>query len=147
MLITDSPESKTAIGTFDYTDLNAYLLLVVGLAQPDEAQSGTFKEIAEKGREGKPIPLRDVKDLGKKEPLIFLPHTAHLTKAMEIFGSGIHRIVVVKEHTEDVVGVLTQLRLVKFFYENVRHFFPVEPLYAKTLKELDLGSHNVIAVK
>ncbi|KAF2399918.1 hypothetical protein EJ06DRAFT_530699 [Trichodelitschia bisporula] len=146
VLLRDSPTSQTAIGTFDYSDLNAYLLLVVGLAQPDERHSSSFKELAQKGREGQPIPLRDVKDLGKKEPLITLPHSANLTKAVEVFGSGIHRIIVVKEHTADVVGVLTQLRLVRFFWEH-RHNFPViEPLYQRTLRELDIASHSVIAI-
>jgi hypothetical protein len=134
-----------AIGTFDYNDLNAYLLLVVGLAQPEDRQS--FKELAQKGREGTPIPLKDIKDLGRKEPLVTLPHTALLTKAVEAFGSGIHRILILKEDTQDVVGVLTQLRLVTFFWENGRHFPAVEHLYHATLRELDIGSHSVFAIK
>lgn len=63
-----------------------------------------------------------MKDLGKKEPLITLPHTADLTKAMEVFGSGVHRVLVAKEGTTDVVGVLTQLRMVSFFWENRASF-------------------------
>jgi hypothetical protein len=145
ILLRESKETNTAIGTFDYNDLNAYLLLVVGLAQPEDRQS--FKELAEKGREGTPIPLKDIKDLNKKEPLITLPNTADLTKAVEAFGSGIHRILVVKENTQDVVGVLTQLRLVTFFWENGRHFPAIEPLYQTTLRELDVGSHSVFAIK
>jgi CBS domain containing-hemolysin-like protein len=85
--------------------------------------------------------------LNKKEPLITLPNTANLSKAVEAFGSGIHRILVVKENTEDVVGVLTQLRLVTFFWENGRHFPAIEPLYQITLRELDVGSHSVFAIK
>jgi hypothetical protein len=145
--LRDSPKSHTAIGTFDYSDLNAYLLLVVGIALPDETQEATFRELVQKGREGKPIPMKDVKNLGRKEPLVFLPHTAPLTKAVEIFGSGIHRTVIVKENTTQVIGVLTQLRLVQFFWENGRHFSAIEPLYHKTLRELDIGSHQVFAIK
>jgi CBS domain len=120
---------------------------VVGLAQPEEDQISSFQELAQKGREGKPIPLRDVKDLGRKEPLMTLPHTATLTKAVEIFGSGIHRIIIVKEHTMDAVGVLTQLRLLKFFWENRANFPAIEALHHKTLRDLDIGSHNVFAIK
>ena len=147
VLLRERPDSHTAIGTFDYSDLNAYLLLVVGIAQPDEKQATTFKELAQKGREGKPIPMKDVKDLGRKEPLVFLPHTAPLTKAVEIFGSGIHRTVIVKENTTQVVGILTQLRLVQFFWDNGRHFSSIEPLYPRTLRELDIGSHTILAIK
>jgi hypothetical protein len=147
VLLRDKPESRVAIGTFDYSDLNAYLLLVVGLSQPAESDISSFNELARKGREGKEIPLRDVKDLGRKEPLITLPHTASLTKAVEIFGSGIHRVVIVKEHTMDVVGVLTQLRLVSFFWENGRAFPAIEELFPQTLQNLNIGSHSVYAIK
>ncbi|KAF2835852.1 hypothetical protein M501DRAFT_997532 [Patellaria atrata CBS 101060] len=146
LLLRDSCESKTAIGTFDYSDLNAYLLLVVGLAKPDERHIQSFNELAARGREGKPIPLKDVKDLGKKEPLITLPHTASLTKAVEIFGSGVHRIIIVKEHSAEAIGILSQLRLVRFFWENGRHFPVIDELYAQTLRDLQIGSHRVWAI-
>ena len=147
VLLRDSPDSRVATGTFDYSDLNAYLLLVVGLAQPDEHQLTRFKELAQKGREGKAIPMKDVKDLGRKEPLVFLGRSSPLTQVVEIFGSGIHRLVIVEERSTDVVGVLTQLRLVEFFWENRAQFSPIEPLFHKTLRELDLGSHAVFAIK
>lgn len=143
VLLREDKGSRQAIGTFDYNDLNAYLLLVVGLAQPEDRQS--FRELAQKGREGKPIPLRDVKDLGKKEPLITLPHTADLTKAVEILGSGIHRIIVEKDG--DAVGVLTQLRMVEFFWDNARQFRAVEELYHASLRELGIGAYHVFAIK
>ena len=146
VLLRDSPSSRTAIGTFDYSDLNAYLLLVVGLAQPDEDQVSSFRELAQKGREGKPIPLKDVKGLGRKEPLVTLPHTAPLTKAVEILGSGVHRIIIVKEHTVDAIGVLTQLRLIRFFWEYGRHFPVIEALFPRYLHDLDIGSHSVFAI-
>ena len=117
----------------------------MGLAQPEDRQS--FRELAQKGREGQPIPLKDVKDLGKKEPLITLPDTANLTKAIEILGSGNHRIVVTNEKTSGVVGVLTQLRMVNFFWDNGRHFAPIEALYQTSLKDLDIGAYSVYAIK
>jgi hypothetical protein len=145
VLLRDSKASRKPTGTFDYNDLNAYLLLVVGLAQPEDRQS--FKELAQKGREGRPIPLRDVKDLGKKEPLITLQDTADLAKAIEILGSGIHRIVIVNETSGDAVGVLTQLRMAEFFWDNERQFAPIEPLYQAILRDLNIGAYNVFAIK
>ncbi|KAF2827605.1 hypothetical protein CC86DRAFT_393695 [Ophiobolus disseminans] len=147
ILLRDSKDSKYATGTFDYSDLNAYLLLVVGLAHPDEEDTASFDELAKKGREGKPIPLRDVKEVGnKKEPLITLPRTADLTKAMEVFGSGVHRVLVADEGTTDVIGVLTQLRLVQFFWENRQSFPDVDQLYPHLIKDLNIGSKNVLAI-
>ena len=150
VLIREHRGTRQAVDTFDYSDLNAYLLLVVGLAHPDQEDVSSFNELAQKGREGKPIPLQDVKDLRKKEqkePFIRVPRTQTLTRAMEIFGSGIHRIIVVKEGTSDVVGVLSQLQLISFFYQHGRNFPAIDPLYGVALKELEIGSRNVIAIK
>jgi len=147
VLIRENARSCAAIGTFDYTDLNTYLLLVVGLAKPDEEHISSFNELARRGREGKIIPLRDIKDIGRKEEFLTLPHTANLTHAVAAFASGIHRIIVTTEGTMDVVGVLTQLRLVRFFWENGRNFPAIDTLYPSTLKELNIGSHTVTSIK
>jgi CBS domain-containing protein len=146
VLLREDTSSKVVCGTFDYSDLNAYLLLVVGVAHPTEDQASTFKELAQKGIEGKPIPMKDVKNLGRKEPLVILAKSESLSRAVEIFGSGIHRVVVVDENSE-AVGVLTQLRLVEFFWQNRGNFYQIESLFPHTLKDLDMGSHAVYAIK
>ncbi|KAI8939478.1 cell separation during budding [Plenodomus lindquistii] len=147
VLLREDAATRHATGTFDYSDLNAYLLLVVGLAHPDEGDIASFDELAKKGREGKPIPLKDVKEVGgKKEPLITLPETADLTKAIEVFGSGVHRVLVAEEGTTNVTGILTQLRLVQFFWENRQSFPAVDQLYPYQLKDLNLGSKHVLAI-
>ena len=135
------------LGTFDYTDLNAYLLMVVGVAQPDEGHVQDFQELAKKGREGRPIPVVDVKKLGREESLTKLSHTVDLMKAVEAFGQGLHRIVIVKEGTDDVVGVLSQSRLVRFLWENGRSFPVIEQLYHQYLRDLKIGSNEVVSIK
>ena len=148
VLLREDANTRHATGTFDYSDLNAYLLLVVGLAHPEEGDIASFDELAKKGREGKPIPLKDVKEVGgKKEPLITLPDSADLTKAIEVFGSGVHRLLVAEAGTTNVVGILTQLQLVKFFWENRQSFPAVNQLYPHLLKDLSIGSKNVLAIK
>ncbi|KAI9759861.1 MAG: cell separation during budding [Chaenotheca gracillima] len=146
ILIREKASDESAVSTFDYSDLNAYLLLVVGLAHPDEDHVQSLDELAKKARVGNKIPIRDVKDLGKKEPFVTLSHTANLTKAVEIFGSGVHRIVIVKEGTTRVMGILSQLRLVKFLWENGRSFPIIDQLYPHVLKDLGIGSNHVISV-
>lgn len=148
VLLRESKNTRVAVGTFDYSDLNAYLLLVVGLAHPDEEDVASFDELAKKGREGKTIPLRDVKEVGYgKDPLVTLPHTADLTKAIEIFGSGVHRVLVTEEDSSDVIGVLTQLRLVRFFWENRQSFPAVDQVYPSLIKDLNIGAKTVLAIK
>ncbi|KAF2751856.1 hypothetical protein M011DRAFT_473160 [Sporormia fimetaria CBS 119925] len=146
VLLREDPNTRAATGTFDYSDLTAYLLLVVGLARPAEDEVASYDELAKKGREGKPIPLRDIKDIARKGPLVTLPHTADLTKAVEVFGSGVHRILVTEEGKTDIIGVLTQLRLVQFFWDNRQSFPAVDELYPQFIKDLHIGSPNVLAV-
>jgi hypothetical protein len=135
------------IGTFDYTDLNAYLLMVVGLAQPAEDHIQDFQELARKAKEGKPITLQDVKNLGRKEPLTFIPSSSHLIRTVETFGQGVHRILLVEEGTDHVTGVLSQSRLVRFLWENGKAFPTIDALYPRHLRDLKLGSREVISIK
>lgn len=120
----------------------------MGLIQPShEEQAASLRELARRAREGEKIPLKDVKGLGMQEPLTTLPESTNLMTAVETFGGGVHRIIVVKEGTTEVIGVFTQWKLVKFLWENGRSFPVVEQLYPQHLRELRLGSHCVISIK
>lgn len=147
VLIRADAKSHRAIGTFDYSDLNAYLLLVVGLARPDVAHLQSFNELARKGREGRLIPVKDLKELGRREPMVTLPHNSYLTHAVEIFGSGVHRILVAREGSHDIIGILTQLRLMRFFWENGRSFPQIDKLFPSSLADLRIGSKAVKSIK
>jgi len=147
LLVRTAPRERSAIGTFDYKDLNQYLLFATGSLRPDPEHLTFFDALAKKAQQGEKIPLKDAKALGTKEPFVVLPHTANLTKAVETFGGGVHRIVVVQEGTENVTGVLSQLKLVKFLWENGRSFPIIDQLYPQTILELSVGSQNVISIK
>ncbi|OGE58347.1 hypothetical protein PENARI_c001G03561 [Penicillium arizonense] len=148
LLIRETPEDTSAVGTFDYADLNSYLLLAAGLTSPDEAHQASYEELAKKAHEGVPIPLRDVKKFGmEKEPLINLPASANVLTAVETFGGGVHRVVVVNEsNPQEVVGIFSQFRLVKFLWENGRSFPVIEEVYSQALRELRIGSQEVISI-
>jgi len=144
VLIREHKDTLTAIGAFDYDDLNAYLCLVTGLASPDNAPEEDIKDVLLRARNNQLIPLSDIKYLlGRKEPPAFLEDTDTLPRAVEIFGSGYHRIIVRKQGTTEVVGVLSQLRLVRFFWEHVTS---VDTLNTRTLKDLELGSQPVLSI-
>lgn len=146
--IRASPENESVCGTFDYTDLNAFLLLIMGLYQPDEDEDlSSFEELAKKARAGGTIPVKLVKDLGKKGPFVTVPESAPLSKVVEVLGSGVHRIAVVREGTSSVIGIISQLRLVRFFWEYGRCFPSIEALYPRSLRDLSVGSAAVISIK
>ncbi|OKO93826.1 Protein sds23 [Penicillium subrubescens] len=148
LLIRESAQHNAAVATFDYSDLNTYLLLAAGLTTPQEGHRTSYDELAKKARDGEKIPLKDVKALGmEKEPLVTLPASANVLTAVETFGGGIHRVVVTKEpNNQEVVGIFSQFRLVKFLWENGRSFPAIEQLYPQALNNLRIGSHNVISI-
>jgi hypothetical protein len=121
--------------------------MVIGLAQPDEDDTHDFTTLAQKAREGKSIALREIKNWGKREALTFLQSSADIIKAIELFGKGLHRIVVVDDETKAVSGLLSQSRLMRFLWENGRHFPVLENIYSQYLRDLKVGSNNVIAIK
>ncbi|KAL9007387.1 MAG: hypothetical protein Q9173_007329 [Seirophora scorigena] len=146
LLVRHQKDERAAHATYDYRDLTQYLLFATGQLQPDEEHLPIFTSLAKKAQAGHPIPLRDAKSLGNKEPFMTLPATANLTHAIEVFGGGVHRIVIVEEGTDNVVGILSQLRLVKFLWENGRNFPIIDSLYSSSVKELGIGSQQTISV-
>lgn len=147
ILLRENPNENIVSGTFDYSDLNAYLLVVVGLAHPDQGQREDFDFIVKRAKENTKIPLRDIEKLGKKEPLVTLYESDDLSKAMEHFGSGIHRILVCKNQSTEVVGILSQLKLVKFLWDNGASFPTIDQLYPLILKDLQVGVPSAVSIK
>lgn len=148
LLIRESPEQKSAVDTFDFSDLNAYLLLAAGLTQPCEELLGLYDQLARKARDGSKILLQDVKDLGNKEPMTTLPATANVMTAVETFGGGVHRVVVVNvQNDNEVLGIFSQFRLVKFLWENGCTFPVIDQLYPQAVGDLGIGSRQVLSIK
>jgi hypothetical protein len=146
VLVRESASEKAAVSTFDYSDLNAYLLVVVGLAKPDEDLVMLYSEIAQKAQSQKPIALREIQPICRKNQLVNLPADSTLDKAVEVLGSGIHRILVTNRVSE-VVGILSQLRLVEFFWNEAVSFPTIDRLYGAPLRDLHVGTHQIIAIK
>lgn len=147
ILVRETPQDLSACDTFDYNDLNAYLLAVLGLANPNEDQIDNYTEIAKKAREGIAIPLKEASFLAKKGPLVTLFEYQDLSKAIEIFAGGVHRILIVKEGTDHVIGILSQWTLVKFLWDNGASFPIIDQLYPMILRDLNVGTHHAIVIK
>ena len=65
---------------------------------------------------------------------------------MEVLGGGSHRLIICKEGTSEVVGIVSQLRLVRFFWENHQNFSATEALYSRTLRDLRAGAKDVVYI-
>ncbi|KAK3320052.1 hypothetical protein B0T19DRAFT_451398 [Cercophora scortea] len=145
VLVREAAESKTAVSTFDHNDLNAYLLVVVGLAKPDEENMRLYNEISKKAQEQTPISLREIQSLCRKEQLVTMPADSTLDGAIEAFGGGIHRILVTNQNQE-VVGILSQLRILEFFWNEAVNFPVIDRLYELKLRDLQIGTTQIIAI-
>lgn len=145
VLLRETAGSQQAISTFDYSDLNAYLLVVVGLAKADDENVSLYAEISKRAEDQTPISLREIRPLFKKSELVTLSADSTLDKAMEAFGGGIHRILITNSDG-DVVGVLSQLRLLEFFWNEAVNFPVIDRLYGSLLKDLQIGTHQIIAI-
>lgn len=91
-----------------------------------------------------------MRDLGRRDPVTFLPESANLSKAIETFGRGVHRVIVAKEGDEgkiEITGLLSQTRLMRFLWENGRNFPVIDQLYSQNLRELKIGSNTPISIK
>jgi len=145
VLIRESANSGTAVSTFDFKDLNSYLLVVVGLANPEEDQIEASNNIVSKAQKGEPITIREIRPLCRKEALVTLPTDSKLSQAVEVLGSGVHRLLVTSDDGE-VVGVMSQLRLVEFFWNEGVNFASIDQLYPQVLKDLNIGTKDTISI-
>lgn len=146
VLIRENASSSTAVSTFDFKDLNAYLLVVVGLARPEPDQVEAFNTVATKAQAGEPITLREIQPLHRHEGLILLPANSNLSRAVEILGSGVHRFLVGNDEGE-AVGIMSQLRMVEFFWNEGVNFASIDQLYPVMLRDLSIGTKDTISVK
>lgn len=111
--------------------------------KPDEEQVDLFNAILNKGGS---IPFRDVQPLFRKEPPTTLTSAEKLDKAIQILGSGIHRLLVTAPGG-DVIGIASQLRIVEFFWNEGINFPSIDRLYPVFLRDLGVGAKEVVSVK
>ncbi|AOW05541.1 protein SDS23 [Yarrowia lipolytica] len=140
--VRTAPEHKSVSHSFDYADLNAYLLLVMGYVDAADTTPEALENV-KKARSGQPVPVNFVAGLGAKDPFICVPRDSTLATAVEILGSGVHRFAVTEGPASDaVIGILSQRRTVRYIWENGRLFKTLEPLFQTPLTDLGLAQPN-----
>ncbi|KAK9368558.1 hypothetical protein V1509DRAFT_623266 [Lipomyces kononenkoae] len=138
----------TQAESFDYSDISALLLLIMGHLKP---QGGSvvpeeFNEMVQKARAGFDVPVSFVMGLKPQEPFLTLQESETILTAVEYFGRGVHRLLVTDDAEREVKGLLSQRRLVTYLWDNGRRFPTLEPLFQMTLQELGIGSNSVISI-
>ncbi|EPX74335.1 inducer-sexual development Sds23/Moc1 [Schizosaccharomyces octosporus yFS286] len=135
--------SNEIVSTFDYADLNAFLLMVVGF---DDFNDDRFKELAEKVRAGNVVTAYEVSLLGKsKDVFMTIPPTTTLGELAKTLASGIRRVAVTNESGE-LSFMASQRSIIRFLWNNIRAFPDLEPLMARTIHSLDIGSCDITCI-
>lgn len=122
--------------TFDYNDLNSYLLLVLNKIQVNNRQ------VQQDCQNGKSVPVGEIVKLTPKNPFYKLAETENLSTVMGILGSGVHRVAITDVEMTQIKGVLSQRRLIKYLWDNARSFSSLEPLLNSSLQDLKIGVLN-----
>ncbi|SMN19117.1 similar to Saccharomyces cerevisiae YGL056C SDS23 One of two S. cerevisiae homologs (Sds23p and Sds24p) of the S. pombe Sds23 protein, which is implicated in APC/cyclosome regulation [Maudiozyma saulgeensis] len=122
--------------TFDYNDLNSYLLLVLNKITIEN------KQIMDDCQNGKPVPVGEIVKLTPKNPFIKIAEDETLSAVMGILGSGVHRVAITNNEMTKVKGILSQRRLIKYLWDNARKFRNLESLFNYTLQDLKIGVLN-----
>lgn len=125
--------------TFDYLDLNTYLLMVMGKIDIEQA------DVAARAKRGENVPVLFINKLHPKNPFIRFNENDYLTLVMETLGNGVHRVAVTDDNGK-VTGILSQRRLIRYVWENARRFPSLQPLFNQTLEELKIGSTNPMTI-
>ena len=120
--------------TFDYNDLNAYLLLVLNKIKVNDAK------ITRDCQNGQMVSVGDIIRLTPKNPFVKLSEMDDLSTVISILGSGVHRIAIFDDNDQQIKGILSQRRLVKYLWDNARLFEDLQPLFNSSLQDLKISN-------
>ena len=122
--------------TFDYNDLNSYLLLVLNKIKINN------EKLTKDCQNGENIKVGELIKYTPKDPFYKLSENENLSNVINILGSGVHRIAITDPDMTQIKGILSQRRLVKYLWDNARQFPDLEPLLNMSLKKLKIGVFN-----
>lgn len=149
--------------SFDYSDLNTYLLLVMNKITINDLDSGdvideyTGKALSAqekhdklldfiaKAKKGEEVPVDFIVKLHPKTPFVKFKESQTLFRAVEAFGNGVHRVAILNGENK-ISGILSQRRTLRYLWENARRFPSLEFLLNSTLQDLKVGSTTPLTI-
>lgn len=150
--------------SFDYGDLNTYLLLIMNKINLGELSINEITDengnsnltlqqkqerlvsVVNRAKKGEEVPVDFIVKLHPKNPLLKFKESESLLKAVEAFGNGVHRVAIINTENK-ITGILSQRRMIKFFWENARRFPSLEFMLNSSLQDLKIGSTNPLTIQ
>ncbi|KAJ7598855.1 hypothetical protein C8J56DRAFT_915189 [Mycena floridula] len=145
---SESPDSY--FGLFDFSDVNAFLVLAATRPASDDLQDPRSLEIIKAARAGR-VPVHLVVNLSDKNPMQILPNDASVFSLLEIFARGSHRALIqCPSPSTDFLGIVSDRSLLAWFSiyaQETPSFLQYlsSPLLGLSLPSLDLYSSIVAA--
>lgn len=128
---------------FDFADLTGYLLLVLGHITVKGDHNPEFSKLVKEARRGIPAPVGFAAQFGGgRDPFVRMSAHSTLVQAFEKFASGVHRIAVASSSTGELIGILSQRRLVRYIWSNFRKFPCLESVLETTLEDQRIGTYG-----
>lgn len=141
-VITESKNMNDCL-TFDYNDLNAYMLLSLNKIKINKKDNESIQQLISKNAaSGKPVKVGDIIKFVPKTPFLKFSETESLSKILQILGNGVHRVAITDDSTgtdTKIKGILSQRRLLKYLWDNANKFENFEELSKFQLKDLKIG--------
>ncbi|CUM64336.1 uncharacterized protein PRCAT00001937001 [Priceomyces carsonii] len=159
-LSKDNSDDLTNCLTFDYSDLNTYLLLIMNrinlgdlavneIGDPSlspKQKHDLVLQTINKAKRGEEVPVDFIVRLHPKNPFVKFYESETLFKVVEVLGSGVHRVAITDVGGKNIVGILSQRRLIKYLWDNARRFPSLEFYLNSTLQDLQIGSSTPITI-
>lgn len=141
-VITESKDMNDCL-TFDYNDLNAYMLLSLNKIKINKKDNESIQQLISKNAaSGKPVKVGDIIKFVPKTPFLKFSETESLSKILQILGNGVHRVAIIDDNVKTetkIKGILSQRRLLKYLWDNASKFENFEELSKFQLKDLKIG--------
>ncbi|KAG0262366.1 cell separation during budding [Mortierella polycephala] len=139
-------QKKTYVGMFDYSDLMAYLLIILKKMEvPLDDQSVEMHDLIEKTSKSQTIPVKLAADLSGKDPFCSVMAETRLGAVVSNFATGIHRVAVM-DSNGDIKGILTQSSVLDFLLRHLSEFPQLQPVMQQSLQQLGLSNSKVLSV-
>lgn len=110
-------DKKVYVGMFDYGDIVAFLLAVMGKEEVPQYETN-LRDILQKGLRMGPVPVHMVSDLSLRNPFVYVAPETPLLEAIQFFAQGLHRIAVINSDFS-LKGILSQSGVLNYVVEQV----------------------------
>ncbi|BFZ56368.1 cell separation during budding [Savitreella phatthalungensis] len=140
--IRSSPDDARLVRTFDYSDLCAFLMMILDV---DRDYPEDFQDTIRAARAGTAVPVYKISDLGFKDAFTTVQQTEQLGLVAKMLGTGLARVGVV-DAQDNVIGVVSARVLLTFIFDNLSSFDSLRKLHANTVQDLNLDTAEPVSI-